>query len=35
MLYMDSYMKYKSYSFVAVIDYGNEVGVATYNDTGG
>ena len=32
---MDSYMKHESYSFVAVIDFSNELGVATYNDTGG
>ena len=34
MLNMDSYMEHEGYSFVAVIDYGNEIAVEIYNDKG-
>jgi len=34
MLNMDSYMEHEGYSFVAVIDYGNEIGIEIYNDKG-
>jgi hypothetical protein len=34
MLNMDSYMLHEGYTYVAMIDYGNEVGVETYNEAG-
>jgi hypothetical protein len=34
MLNMDSYMEHEGYSYVAFIDYGNEIAVETYNDNG-
>tara|TARA_R110000737_G_scaffold279706_1_gene286386 strand:- start:160 stop:423 length:264 start_codon:yes stop_codon:yes gene_type:complete len=34
MLNMDSYMLHEGYAYVAMIDYGNEVGVETYNEAG-
>lgn len=34
MLNIDSYMEDEGYSFTAVIDFGNEIGVEIYNDQG-
>ena len=34
LLNMDSYMEQQGYEYVAVIDYGNEVAVETYNANG-
>ena len=34
MLNMDSFMLHEGYCYVALIDYGSEVGVETYNEAG-
>jgi hypothetical protein len=34
MLNMDSFMLHEGYCYVALIDYGSEVGVETYNKAG-